>query len=160
MDALNVVLPRSGYFWVGTLTDEGLEALKVTDRLRCACGGSDDAPCEHIQAVRCYQRLEGNAARCRKPRGGRPGRDARRSARSAAAPVTGTAERWRCIALAGALLAVARRAAPASRPSSPSPIRPSRAPSTRCRCRSARRSWPRCIAACTPTATRRTAEED
>jgi len=59
MESFNVVLPKDGYFWVGVLTPKGLDAVKVTDEPRCACGGSRDVPCSHIQAVRAYMRLEG-----------------------------------------------------------------------------------------------------
>jgi len=60
METINVVLVKSGFYWVGVLTTTGLHAVKVTDELRCACGGSRDAPCAHVEAVRAYLRLEGS----------------------------------------------------------------------------------------------------
>jgi len=59
MESFNVVLPKDGYFWVGVLTPKGLDAVKVTDELRCACGGRGDMPCSHVEAVKAYMRLEG-----------------------------------------------------------------------------------------------------
>ncbi|MCJ7739578.1 MAG: hypothetical protein MUQ10_20075, partial [Anaerolineae bacterium] len=61
MDPLNVILPQTDHYWVGTLTDTGLDALKVTHQLQCACGGTAAFPCEHIRAVTCFRRLHGES---------------------------------------------------------------------------------------------------
>ncbi len=59
MNPLNVILPQDNDYWVGSLTDTGLDALKVTQELQCACGGTVAKPCEHIRAVQCFRRLNG-----------------------------------------------------------------------------------------------------
>jgi hypothetical protein len=93
MNNLNVILPQADFYWVGTLTDSGLDALKVTQELQCACGGTAVKPCAHIRAVQCYRRLHGDEESSPpEPLGECP---------ICGSPVVGTPDRWRCTASAG-----------------------------------------------------------
>ena len=94
---MNVILPRTGYYWVGTLTDTGLDALKVTYKLRCACGGTKENPCEHIRAVKSYRRLEGTPVSEAKP----AKVELPDCCPVCAAPVIPRAGHWRCTASPG-----------------------------------------------------------
>jgi len=96
MNPLNVILPQADFYWVGTLTDSGLDALKVTDQLQCACGGRAAKPCEHIRAVACFRRLHGEAT---DEDAGTP--EPLPACPICGSPVTGTPDRWRCTASPG-----------------------------------------------------------
>lgn len=95
MQPLNIILPKSSYYWVGVLTPGGLRAFKVTNDLHCACGGSNATPCVHIDAVRAYLRLEGREVMPSAPP------DIPEACPICAEPVRAEAGRWRCIASPG-----------------------------------------------------------
>jgi len=91
----NIILPKDGYYWVGVLTTTGLQAVKVTDELRCACGGSRGSACAHVESVKAYLRLEGRDVEAPAPAG-----------LPEQCPICGSrvmaqANHWRCAASAG-----------------------------------------------------------
>jgi hypothetical protein len=94
MDTLTVILSQAGYYLVGTLTGTGLDAMKVTEDLRCACGGTSAIPCAHVEVVKCYLRLERKQA---PPVEVTPSHtDLPEACPVCGAPVIPQADHWRC----------------------------------------------------------------
>jgi len=59
---VTLVIPKTGYYLVGSLGPEGLQTHFVDKAKRCSCGATGDQPCAHIRAVATYLQLGGEPA--------------------------------------------------------------------------------------------------
>jgi len=98
---MTIVVPKTGFYLVGTPSDKGLQTEQVDKAKRCTCGGTREQPCPHIRAVAAYLQLGGEPA----PVPDRPGPQAEAGFPDVCpicgAAVIAQADHWRCTESAG-----------------------------------------------------------
>lgn len=93
---MTLVVPKTGFYIVGTLGAEGLETEQVDKSKQCTCGGSSDEPCPHIQAVATYLRLGGERAPAPEPEEPEGSIELPDVCPICGSPVTAEMGHWRC----------------------------------------------------------------
>ncbi|MCJ7551070.1 MAG: hypothetical protein MUQ30_15455 [Anaerolineae bacterium] len=98
---MTIVVPKTGFYVVGTPSDSGLQAEQVDKAKQCTCGGTGHQPCPHIRAVAAYLQLGGEPA----PAPDQPEPEVKAEF-PGVCPICGDAviaqaDHWRCIASPG-----------------------------------------------------------
>ena len=96
---MTIVVPKTGYYIVGSLSATGLETEQVSKAKCCTCGGNGEMPCSHIQAVATYLKLGGDPAPL--PEQPKVALELPDACPICSSPVIAQAGHWRCIASAG-----------------------------------------------------------